>query len=255
MKWLCGLFFAATLAAAPVGNPFSPAMITKGIFTCTPNASVRIGYEGDFVFNGRMEQNDHRIDNYIQTTQSGTVTLDLLNRWDIYGVFGGSDTQTDWRFIYQDVVSRMELKTECNFLWAVGSRAILYQRRNANLGVGGRYSACNYQPKKLYRNGISVPVAGTHYHWHEWQVNVDISFTICYFTPYIGCKYSNAKANIMNFPVPLSPDGAGNAHFDNKNSTGLYLGCGISSGDYLMINLEGRFVDEEAVTVTAEIRF
>ena len=255
MKRLCPILFAATVMAAPVGNPATPGLITNGIFTKAPKASARIGYEGDFVFNGRMEQGDRRVDNYTQKTESGTVTLNLFNRWDIYGVFGASDTKTDWRFINAGSIFRMELETEYNFLWAVGSRAIYYQWKNICLGVGGRYSSSHYQPKRLYQNGIDVPVTGTHYHWREWQFNTDISYKICYFTPYIGIKYSNAKANIGAFSVPLSPDGSGNARFDNKDPVGIYLGCGISSGDYLMVNLEGRLIDEEAVSVFADIRF
>jgi hypothetical protein len=247
-----------SLLAAPVGNTSFPDLIQKGIFS-SPHSTVllRLGYEGDFVSNGRMNQESGRVDLYEQWTSSGTVTLDLVRRLDLYGVFGASATKANWRF-ENDIlgtITRIKVKTEESFLWAVGARAILIDWRNASLGLGGRYTTSEYGVKELTSNGSSAPTAGAHMNWQEWQVNVDASYKIRYFTPYIGAKYSEAKAELRDFSVPISSPFSHNNSFHNRSQIGLYLGCTISSGKYFMLNLEGRLLDEEAVTVSADFGF
>ena len=49
--------FAVFLQAAPVGNGASPALIQEGFLIPSSYwVDFRIGYEGDFVGDGRMEQ-------------------------------------------------------------------------------------------------------------------------------------------------------------------------------------------------------
>ena len=258
---LAVLFVSTALHAAPVGNTFAPALIQKGLFISSNSwINFRLGYEGDFVFDGRMKQVDQgqgRVDTYEQWTNSGTLTLNALDRLDVYGVFGSSHTEADWRFEDSSLgtVTRIELKTKDDFLWGIGGRAVLYEWCNTSLGVGGRYSRCNYLLESLHSNGIMQSVDGAHLHWDEWQVNLDLSYKIDLFTPYIGVKYSRAKTNLGNFAVPISADLSGANTFENRVLVGLYLGCSLSTGRYFMLNLEGRLIDEEAVTVSGDFRF
>ncbi|MGB7978138.1 MAG: hypothetical protein WCF19_03130 [Chlamydiales bacterium] len=258
----CALLVAvsAALSAAPVGNTSAPEIIQQGL--CIPSDSwiaFRVGYEGDFVADGKMEltgPGSGRVDTYEQWTNSGTFTFNILDRLDVYGVFGASKTHADWRYQSADGwVNRIQFGTDNQFLWAAGSRAILYQWGHTFLGVGGRYSSCSGAPAWLKANGSHASVAGSQFHWREWQINLDISYTIHLFTPYIGTKYSNARTRLVDFSVPVSANGGGNTAFKNRTPVGLYLGCALSSGNYLMINLEGRLIDEEAVTVSADFRF
>lgn len=261
-RWITGcLFFVAGwIHAAPIGNTGAPDIIQMGLFIpCTSWIDVRGGYEGDFVADGRMEQfNDSfgRVDCYEQDTNSGTVTLNFLNRLDVFGVFGSSKTKTNWRFENEDgAIHRLNLHTDWNFLWAAGARAILYQWGDTFLGIGGRYSFSNYDPTQLTSDGAQIPVAGTFFHWREWQVSFDLSYKIKYFIPYIGFKYLHARSYLGNFSVPIAANGSGNNAFENREPVGLFLGCGLSNGHYGMINVEWRLIDEEAVTVSADLRF
>lgn len=255
------LAFAAILGihAAPIGNTASPDLIEKGIFSSSDyRVDIRAGYEGDFVTDGRMnqfEQGTGRVDCYQQNTNSGTFTLNFVDRLDIYGVFGSSDTKAEWRISTGDEIHRLEMKTQQNFLWAVGARAILYEWCKISLGMGGRYSECDYAPEHFFSDGIAEPVLGTFCHWRQWQVNLDFSYKIKIFTPYIGVKYSDEKTHLGNFTVPIASDGSGSNSFQNRDPVGLYLGCALSNGHYFMVNLEGRLIDEEAVTISAELRF
>jgi hypothetical protein len=91
--------------------------------------------------------------------------------------------------------------------------------------------------------------------WHEWQIDLDIAYHIDLLTPYIGAKYKNAMTEISNAQTAIAPDGSRTAHFSARTPVGLVLGCSLSTGKYFMLNLEARLIDEEAVTVSADIRF
>jgi hypothetical protein len=197
-----------------------------------------------------------RVDDYSQSTNSGTVTLNILDRLDVYGVLGSSRTCAEWRFL--DIagnVHNTQMETFHNFLWGVGARAILFEWGNCDLGLGGRYSSADYKPIWLTIDGVNVPVSGTHCRWREWQVNLDVSYHIDIFTPYAGVKYSNARTRIGEFGTAISTSGSGSNHFRNRVPVGLYIGCGLSTGKYFMLNVEGRLIDEEAVSISGDLRF
>lgn len=258
---IAAMVASTTLYAAPVGNTSAPELIQEGFFiSCDSWINFRVGYEGDFVADGRMKQFDQghgRVDSYQQDTNSGTFTLNILDRLDIYGVFGSSRTQADWRFsdLAARTVTRIDMETKYNFLWGAGARAILYEWCNTSLGLGGRYSSCNYHPVWLTADGLVQPVAGTHFDWREWQINLDVSYKIDLFTPYIGLKYSNARTRLKNFAISISQDLTGTNSFENRIPVGLYVGCTLSTGQYFMLNIEGRLIDEEAVTISGDLRF
>lgn len=254
-------FLPLILCAASVGNTSAPEILQKGFFTsCNSLFDIRAGYEGDFVSDGRMKQYDEgngRVDQYKQWTNSATLTFNAFERVDTYAVFGSSKTKADWRFENRsdDTNHRIEIETQYNFLWAVGGRIVLYNWSNTSFGVGGRYSSCHYQPTDCISDGIPISKAGSHFNWGEWQCNFDISYKISLFTPYIGTKYSNAKTQLSDFSRPISNSLTRSNSFKNRVSLGLYIGCTLSTGRYFMFNIEGRLVDEEAITVSGEFRF
>jgi hypothetical protein len=257
---ILGFISLLKIFAAPVGNPSAPKLLQEGFFI--PNNSsidFRLGYFGDFVTDGRFKQFDEghgRVDSYSQNANSATLTLNFVNRLDVYGVLGAAKSSSDWRFTdAASFVHRIELDTEFSFFWGAGARAILYEWGSASLGLGSCYFSSKYTPKSFKSDGILQPVEGSSAFWNEWQVNLDTSYKIDLFIPYIGFKYSQARAFFSGFSAPISQSGQGANSFKNRSLFGLYLGCSITNGDYFMFNLEGRLIDEEAVSVSADFRF
>ena len=257
---IAALFSPCAIFAAPVGNTSAPQLIEDGFFISRDSwIDIRAGYEGDFVTNGRLKQEEEgsgRVDCFKQNTNSGTITLNFLDRIDLYGVFGTSDAKTSWRFTDpSNTIHRIEVQTNNDFLWAVGARGIFFEWGNTCLGLGGRYSSALYAPEWLTSDGVNADVSTGHLRWREWQINLDISYKIELFTPYIGTKYSSARTNLGNFSVPIANNGSKSNRFKNTTPVGLVLGCSLSNGKYFMMNLEARLVDEEAITVSGDFRF
>lgn len=257
MKYLWLFLLAVPLLAAPVGNPSSPKLIQEGFFIpCESWISVRSGYEGDFVSDQRLEQKgDGRVDCYRQETNSGTFTVTFLERLDFYTILGSSRTRSEWRFDNQGDTQRVELETGYDFLWGIGLRGLLFEWGCASLGLGGRYEHANYDPVWLTVNGTVESATGTHLRWREWQIDLDLSYKIDIFSPYLGVKYSNVQAKAGTFQTIIANGGSGSNAFTNRTPVGVFIGCSLTTGRYFMLNVEGRLVDEEAVTISGDVRF
>jgi hypothetical protein len=254
------IVIGSTLLASPVGNPSFPQLLDEGYFIPLNGwGNFRLGYEGDFVGDGCLKQYDEghgRVDNFDQMTNSGTVTINILDRLDLYGVFGSTRVTSDWRYTAADlVVSRIELETSYRFLWGVGARAILFEWANTSLGLGGRYSASQMKPVWMTLNGTLKPTSGTHLYWREWQIDLDMSYKIDLFIPYVGVKYSNAHVHMGTFSVPISASGSGDLRMKNRKPVGIVVGSALTTGKYFMLNVEARLVDELAGTISGDFRF
>lgn len=251
---------ALPLCGAPVGNPAAPKIIEEGFFIPRDfPVDVRAGYEGDFVADAKLKQygpGHGRVDSYQQETNSGTITLNILERVDVFGILGSSRTNADWRF--EDSlggIHRIELETNYDFLWGVGARGILYEWKCLCLGLGGRFESSQYIPSWLTSDGVPQSVSHSHVKWREWQIDLDLSYKIDIFIPYVGVKYSNVQTKIQGFTTPISQNGTGSDRFKNRIPVGVFIGCSLSSSKFFMLNIEGRLVDEEAVTISGDIRF
>lgn len=259
-KVLCLLLIFLSLKGAPVGNSSSPQIVKTGFFIPEESwVSLRAGYEGDFVADARANQYDQgsgRVDTYQQWTNSGTITFNLADRIEAYGVLGSCETKADWRFQNDSLstVTRIKIESNSHFLWGAGGRAILYKGIFGAMALGGRYTEWRAKPAWVRSNGTMEPVLNANIFWKEWQVNLDFSYKIDWFIPYIGFKYLDARAFLTDFSIPISRSGSSNS-FKNRDPIGLYLGCTMSSGKYFMLNFEGRVIDEEAITVSADFRF
>jgi len=257
---LLTIVMLSEIHGAPIGNTAAPQLIEEGFFISRNSwIDVRIGYEGDFVGNARLKQTQEgsgTVDTFQQYTNSGTATLNILDRLDVFAAFGSSRICSDWRFTdTSGLEARAQLETLYHYLWAVGARGILFEWDHIALGLGGRYSYAAYKPSLLTINAIPVSTSGAHCRWKAWQCDLDVSYKIDLFTPYIGVKYSNVEANLGPFSTSISNSGSGSNHFENRSSLGLFLGCSLSTGKYFMLNIEGRLIDEDAVTISGDLRF
>lgn len=256
---LFGLIFFTNVFSAPVENPASPRLINEGFFIPkTSPVDIRAGYEGDFVGNAKLEQYNEgsgRVDNYSQDSNCGVLTVNFFDRIDLYSLFGTSRTNADWRFTNEDVTHRAEVETLSDFIWGIGARGILWGTDTMCLGLGGRYEQSHFDNLWMTIDGDVQKVNDSYLHWRVWQVDLDFSYKIDIFSPYIGLKYSNARTQINNLGFAIANDGEGSNQFKNQIPVGIVIGCSLTSGQYFSFNVEGRLVDEEAVTISGDLRF
>ena len=78
-----------------------------------------------------------------------------------------------------------------------------------------------------------------------------VSYEYKQIVPYAGIKYSDvsgeAEAQIIGRKYKLD--------FDNENNVGIFAGGDITINDSFTANIEGRFIDETALSLAGTLRF
>lgn len=100
----------------------------------------------------------------------------------------------------------------------------------------------------------------------EWQVAPYLAKKIKNFTPYLGIKYSDLRirdesqigvryfnTNGMRF-IDLSTTGY-IQKYKAKHNVGPFIGLDFNIGEHIKLNIEGRFVDETAMSFNATYKF
>jgi hypothetical protein len=253
------IFFTLKSFSAPVGNPLNPALIEQGFFI-SPSSAVnfRIGYEGNFVKDSNLKKTviqRGKIDDFKQDINSGTFTLNFQNRLDIIAVLGASKIKSNWRFDENNVSKRIELETNYRFYYALAARVILFEWGNTVLGSGARYSEAKPSIFWLLKDSTLQNINEAAVNYKDWQVDLGLSHKIDIFVPYIGIKYLNSKAKIMNVISVIADNNLTYMKMKSRDNFGLYLGTSLSNSKYFLFTIEARLIDEEAISVFGEIKF
>jgi len=83
---------------------------------------------------------------------------------------------------------------------------------------------------------------------YEWHVAPYIAKKLGNFVPYLGVRYSDARLNAKD-------EGGDKAKVKADDNVGVFVGTDYKLGDSWKLNLEGRFIDETAMSVGATYRF
>lgn len=260
--FLLTFFLTATSVcfAAPAKNPGEPTLLKKGFFIPENYpVSARVSYEGSFISNARLKQTQEgtgRVDNFEVFTNLGLVVFSIADRFDLYGGFGASTFESNWRFTNSvGGISRVSTLSNNRYSWTYGVNTTIYQWERAFLGGGIRYSGAHAGLSWITINGANVPSNNAEFRWLQWQAEMAIGCKIGLFAPYLGAKYSNARVRLASLDVAIAGDGEGKIHMENRDHVGVYLGVTLSKDAYFMMTVEGRIIDEEAVSVSGDIRF
>lgn len=249
-------FFSPSLFALYSGNPAAPSIIEEGFFFCKSNVvAAKVGYERDWVFDRDMKavsKVSGRMDDFSYLADQGVLTLNFIDRLEIYGSAGAASFNLS--HIPMTGV-RNEYETHDQFAWGVGARGIIYPWERVALGADIKYGRSQPVLRYLTTNGVPIkPNSGTKLNFHEWQIGIGVSYQVNIFYPYLTVKYSNATARLKHLPRGFLP---GTRHFNMKNRRkfGIALGCSLSNMSRFSLTVEARLIDEQAITLAANLKF
>jgi major outer membrane protein len=244
------LSFQSAVSALYMGNPGEPEIIDTGFFIsqCSP-VSVKIGYEGDWVFDRKLHAKG-RIDRFKIQMNQGMVALNYLDRFELYGTVGAMSSSF-WNRPKSDG-KRREFETDDHWTAGGGVRLLLAQWGNTGIGVDGKIQYGRPGIKWITVNGVSHD-SGAHLAYHEWQGSFAVFHTIDIFTPYLGAKYSNVHVHVSRLSSSVYPHH--NLKMTSRCRFGMALGCTLSQGKKIDLNAEVQLIDEQAVTISGNIKF
>jgi hypothetical protein len=253
------LMFWLPILGSTVGNPYLPGMLKKGIFIEKyQQISFRLGYEGDFCIDHRLKQKDPgigRVDDFSLYSNSAVLFLNMDEFIDVYGGVGAGKIDADWRFTIDEITNRAEISSKDQFIWFIGANAIITRWGKACLGCGGRYLMLSPTLEKIEVDGSESSNQGS-IRFREWQLNMGVSYDSGILIPYMGVIYDEVRASLKTVGNQfLSDRHSTDNHFKSRNRFGLYLGCSVTSGDIFDMQIEGRLIEEEALSLSCEFRF
>jgi len=244
--------------AAPVGNIATPSVLKKGLIIQDEQGQygVIVESENDITWDRNLK------DQYSDTEYSffgGKCGILFMDRYIAYGILGAGKALQK----FQADGNNIKWDTDYSFVWGIGGTAMLYETKVQELwngtfriGLDGRYRQSHLDVDKVTGDSTNFnltpsAVTSSKYELDEWQVALAVSYQIENVIPYVGVKYSDTTgeaettANGTEYKVDLEAD----------DNVGIFTGCDLVLNDMFSINVEGRFIDETALTAAAAIRF
>jgi hypothetical protein len=244
--------------ATLVGNPAQPALLEKSIIRSTPSWwSFRVGYFDDWIYREHFHDEfkpkvGKRSQTFVQlSTYSALLTLNFIDRVDLYGLVGSARMQID-----DDVFTKRALS------WGIGIKCVLYKLGNFFLGADGKYFVTHQKPQYLVFEDLPYNIyRNFELTYQEIEGAVGLSYLAWIFAPYINATYILTK--ILPHPekfLVYIPDTGDLTDMDaspseSRKKWGMALGLTLTDSQKASLSLEWRTFNQDAINVNAEIRF
>ena len=112
------------------------------------------------------------------------------------------------------------------------------------IGADAQYLRARQRYRANFTDMLGVEDSATgHVNFQEWQVGPFVGYRIMNFLPYMGVKYSDVRLKFSG-----GEDGA-TTKFKGKDHVGIFAGLTYDIIPQLVVNLEGRFIDEYGVNL------
>ncbi|MFI5333903.1 MAG: hypothetical protein ACHQT8_01905 [Chlamydiales bacterium] len=243
--WSCCsafLLFIAPGYALYNGNPALPKIPEEGFFIAKEAVlSLRGGYEGDLIFNRKMGPHANKFKIF---ENFGALTFNFDEKVDLYADFGSFYAEIR----KSDDLRRLQFQTRDGLTWKVGARAILWDYGETFLTLHVAYQNAWAGFREIVLNGSPLARKGGRLFYQEVEGSLSVGHQIDIFIPYLGIEGSYARAKLHHLPMEQ-------IELHSRSPVGLFLGSGFSPGSKLMLNVEIRLIDDEAVALSGEIRF
>lgn len=151
---------------------------------------------------------------------------------------------------YTDVDDK--LNTDEGFLWGIGIDSEAYRNENGlRLLLGAQYfSAGDLDTESKY---LDPNDTFTFESWREWQISALIAKDMARFMPYLGIKYSDFEIDGKWYDS--SAAATTTSKIKEDDNVGVFLGTDYKISEACSLNLEGRFIDERAVSAGISWKF
>lgn len=278
---IISLVLPVSLSALPIGNPSEPANFFENTFEtsflrygdpCGRCYNFRLGYYGDFVYDRHLRVHQSGNESYFSrarmATNAASFTLNLMQILDLYATLGATNftlvgmgksfsPSTPPGFL-------TTLNTVSHFSWSVGARTLLYVYQNTVFGGGVQYFSCDPHVSNIGRvYERTSPPSSVNLDYSEVQASLAIShlFAFCgspiSLIPYIGAKYARVFVDTQRITFPSQPGVLVSlpGHIENARKFGYAVGATMRVYGNLGVTVEGQWMDENAVSVTGQLRY
>ncbi|MCD6402289.1 hypothetical protein J7L36_00320 [bacterium] len=172
---------------------------------------------------------------YLAKIEYGILSSDIY-KWSGFVKLGAADRESE--------TADVKYPFDEEFAYGIGSK-FSHNFDLCTLGIEAQY---------FFLEDTSMTKSGSIYSfedWKEWQISLfamkDFEFENFILTPYLGIKYSDLKAD--------GKGGTWEGDVEADENFGVFLGLDLGLTENISLDLEGRFIDEEAFTVGLSYNF
>ena len=205
------------------------------------------------------------LDNLDIYVKLGTADLELKQTY----TESGSIPDAEWAGVLEKGTSKMDADTA--FAYGIGAKGTLplsetlflgcdiqYIRHKNDFTEKGSWTEYNYDDEG---NLTSEEEYSADYKgdvtFQEWQVAPYVAAKLGNFVPYLGVKYSGAVTKIKYASVSGDDDDYDEDNVKDRadDHVGVFVGTDFKITENWKLNVEGRFVDETAVSIGLNYKF
>ena len=205
------------------------------------------GHENDKPENFRIDGGD----NYL-----GKITFGVFDALDVYVKLGAADynLKGDVDVGGKKAVTE-DLSARAAFLYGGGMKLAHEIKEGWIIGLDAQYLASDHKLDFIATSIASGAITRATYgtcRMQEWHAAPYIARKIANFTPYAGGRYSDLR---MKQEGPDDPKRWDKLRFKADCNIGVFVGADCNVGDHFKVTVEGRFIDETALSVCAAYKF
>lgn len=241
--------------AEPVTLPLGATGIKGTVYeerASWARARVGLGIETNFIDKAELKDSDGEIEGNISAVK---IVYSVANRVDLYAKFG---VASGLKYKGKTQVDDFEFDFRDEFAWGAGIAAVLYEDESG-LSI---ITDLQYQTVQgIDYNGVTVngvfysrdQLGGsTDAEFTQWHVALGLGYKFSRFTPYAGIKFVGSDYSAKATSGGTTYD-AGSTEKDSL--VGAFFGLTMVPADRLAIDIQGRVVDEEALSASLTFMF
>ncbi len=233
--------FVSFVSAAPVNNVISSK--SDAI------ENLEITAEADFISERELENTDNtELEMEMDFLQS-KIAYRITDKINLYALLG---TVRNAKIVEKYISNTYKYFFDNDFAWGIGASVLIYEFENGiKIGADGKYRTAEANLTEIDINGTkygmsSISDVSGKFEEHQISLSIAKEFgEVVKFIPYTGIKYSDVKVQAEGtiLGVTYKTDNVG-----SKNIIGGHVGIEIALVDNFNIYVEGRFIDETAVS-------
>ncbi len=248
---------AVPAIAASVGSPQ-----TQG------KGKIGAGVEWSYIFNRDLEFKKatrppgHAADSPVNfkivkgTNVAAKISYGVFEDMDVYVKLGVANYDLKGDVFVGDTQTASENLSARNALLYGGGLKFAHEfKKGWILGCDAQYLTSDHE-LDFRANTLSTGAITTARYYdfriQEWHMAPYVAKKIAKFTPYLGVRYSDMR---MEQKKPSDPKRWDDLIFYADCNTGVFTGVDWDIGKGFKLNVEGRFVDETAISVGTGYKF
>lgn len=245
------ILWGITLSATPIGNPSIPSILEEGFFLSDASwTNFQCGFFVDWLeqqrFGACTSSKSIRLRKAeLQgSSQAGTLTWCIGEQLNLQLEIGGGKLQWRWE---QESNMVMRGHLSGGILWSGDAKVVIFEIKDTSFSVDVHAGGWSQMKGHATSNGVLLK-AIAHSEMRYWQVGTALCQKIGLFLPYMGVAANRTRLKIRK----LEP---GVGWLRSRYPLGPFLGCTLSTGTDIALNIEWRGGFEQGVSLSGQFRF